>query len=465
LYVTKELFEIFRAHARSAADLLAVNNNRPLSLVESLGAPKLDSSDDDDYSNQHHHATGEGLDSVHENVDSGGQVITPQSLTRSPSPPATTTPSTVDDEHCNTNCEKSDCDTDSTGSGCSDNDDETVSTAVVAIETKASSLNHSQLVACSFSSAEGIISSPFSTLGRCRRSDSKPFPLNAEQEENPIPIRPLSQAKSRSSSTPVPFTGSSGGANGKEDDGSDRLLLIEPSATSVRHQTIRQPHQRRKSAANYNYYRRQRNNQTGNGREILGQESSVALIPFDLPRTPAVDPEQVDAASLKTSSLLFPTTRQRGRSVCIGERLRQQQQLLQPRSTTQSQTPAHEANDSWEHRRLDKMRAVLEAYVCFRPDVGYVQGMSCLASMLAGTGPQMTAYDMFVCLSNLLHRPLLRTFYSMKPLAIQPYLLVHKSMIAAHLPALAAQLTELGLEPDMYLYEWVCFVCIQCKFD
>lgn len=53
---------------------------------------------------------------------------------------------------------------------------------------------------------------------------------------------------------------------------------------------------------------------------------------------------------------------------------------------------------------------MLEAYVSYRPDIGYVQGMSFLASMLLLV---MDTFDSFKCLANLLNRPLLMGFFRM----------------------------------------------------
>lgn len=58
----------------------------------------------------------------------------------------------------------------------------------------------------------------------------------------------------------------------------------------------------------------------------------------------------------------------------------------------------------------DSLRSILEAYVCYRPDVGYVQGMSFMASMLL---LNMDVVDAFICLANLLNRPVHLAFYRM----------------------------------------------------
>ncbi len=56
------------------------------------------------------------------------------------------------------------------------------------------------------------------------------------------------------------------------------------------------------------------------------------------------------------------------------------------------------------------LRNVLEAYTLYRPDVGYVQGMSYIAALLL---LYMDAEDAFVALCNLLNRSLHYCFYRM----------------------------------------------------
>jgi len=51
---------------------------------------------------------------------------------------------------------------------------------------------------------------------------------------------------------------------------------------------------------------------------------------------------------------------------------------------------------------------VLEAYTCYRPDVGYVQGMSYIAAMLL---LNLNEYEAFVAFANLLNNPCYMAFF------------------------------------------------------
>ena len=56
----------------------------------------------------------------------------------------------------------------------------------------------------------------------------------------------------------------------------------------------------------------------------------------------------------------------------------------------------------------DILHCLLGAYVCYRPDVGYVQGMSFIAAVLI---LNLEAPDAFVCFANLLNRPCHMAFF------------------------------------------------------
>lgn len=58
----------------------------------------------------------------------------------------------------------------------------------------------------------------------------------------------------------------------------------------------------------------------------------------------------------------------------------------------------------------DILHCLLGAYVCYRPDVGYVQGMSFIAAILI---LNLEAADAFICFSNLLNRPCHMAFFSL----------------------------------------------------
>eukprot|EP01113_Clastostelium_recurvatum_P041754 TRINITY_DN6686_c0_g1_i2.p1 TRINITY_DN6686_c0_g1~~TRINITY_DN6686_c0_g1_i2.p1 ORF type:complete len:297 (+),score=73.68 TRINITY_DN6686_c0_g1_i2:541-1431(+) len=133
--------------------------------------------------------------------------------------------------------------------------------------------------------------------------------------------------------------------------------------------------------------------------QALGREGSVQLIHLDLPRT-------------------FPML-----------------------SIFQKGGPCHQ-----------NLANVLEAYACYRPDVGYVQGMSYVAAVLL---LNLDEYEAFVGLSNLLNNPCYMGFFQMNMIEINKYMRVMDLLIKDNLPKLHRHLTSLGVEPNIYMIDWV----------
>ncbi|KYQ91551.1 RabGAP/TBC domain-containing protein [Tieghemostelium lacteum] len=131
----------------------------------------------------------------------------------------------------------------------------------------------------------------------------------------------------------------------------------------------------------------------------LGREGSVSLIHLDLPRT-------------------FPML-----------------------SIFQQEGPLHQS-----------LANVLEAYVCYRPDVGYVQGMSYLGALFLLILDEFTS---FVCLSNLLNNPCYMSFYTMNLQAMEVYMKAMDSLMQQHLPKVHRHLKDMGIQPDVFMIDWV----------
>lgn len=102
---------------------------------------------------------------------------------------------------------------------------------------------------------------------------------------------------------------------------------------------------------------------------------------------------------------------------------------------------------------------ILEAYTFFRPDIGYVQGMSFLAAMLLLYLPP---YPAFVGLCNLLNSPSVLGLYRMELGAIQCRAAVFQRLCAAQLPRVARCIQTAGLKPEMFLLEWFMTIFAKC---
>lgn len=94
---------------------------------------------------------------------------------------------------------------------------------------------------------------------------------------------------------------------------------------------------------------------------------------------------------------------------------------------------------------------VLGAYACYRPDVGYVQGMSFLAAVLL---LNMEASDAFILLANLLNLTSYLAFFRVDHALMQPYFDTFTALLLEHLPRVYDHFTKLEFSPEYYLIEW-----------
>lgn len=108
---------------------------------------------------------------------------------------------------------------------------------------------------------------------------------------------------------------------------------------------------------------------------------------------------------------------------------------------------------------FEPLLSVLQAYVCYRPDVGYVQGMSYLASMLI---LNMEPFDAFVGFANILHQPVYFRFFCMDETHLRNLLKVFDSFFAIKLKDLHSHFSDIGVTSDMFLYEWLLTIYGRC---
>ncbi|XP_039299705.1 TBC1 domain family member 14 isoform X2 [Nilaparvata lugens] len=100
----------------------------------------------------------------------------------------------------------------------------------------------------------------------------------------------------------------------------------------------------------------------------------------------------------------------------------------------------------------DMLHCLLGAYVCYRPDVGYVQGMSFLAAVLI---LNMDVADAFVCFANLLNRPCHMAFFSLNQSLMQAYYAAYNDLLCENLPQIYMHFKDSSLTPDLYLLDWI----------
>jgi len=102
---------------------------------------------------------------------------------------------------------------------------------------------------------------------------------------------------------------------------------------------------------------------------------------------------------------------------------------------------------------------VLGAYVCYRPDIGYVQGMSFIAAILI---LNLDEAEAFIVFANLVNWPCLAAFYSVEQTVMERYYNTFSTHLSSNLPSLASHFSRLGLRPDLYILDWWMTLFSKC---
>ncbi|XP_031695696.1 TBC1 domain family member 12-like [Anarrhichthys ocellatus] len=100
----------------------------------------------------------------------------------------------------------------------------------------------------------------------------------------------------------------------------------------------------------------------------------------------------------------------------------------------------------------DLLQSILGAYTCYKPDVGYVQGMSSMAAMLI---LNMDEVQVFISFSNLINRPCQLAFYRGDHQLMLRYFGTFQVFFQETLPRLFLHFQSSGVTPDLYLMDWI----------
>eukprot|EP01028_Stygiella_incarcerata_P014390 TRINITY_DN947_c0_g3_i1.p1 TRINITY_DN947_c0_g3~~TRINITY_DN947_c0_g3_i1.p1 ORF type:complete len:598 (+),score=145.12 TRINITY_DN947_c0_g3_i1:97-1890(+) len=98
----------------------------------------------------------------------------------------------------------------------------------------------------------------------------------------------------------------------------------------------------------------------------------------------------------------------------------------------------------------DSMKEILGAFAQFRPDLGYIQGMSYISGILL---LHMSPFKSFRALVHLLHRPFIFHTYSNDGYVSQ-YITLLTKMLEENLPDLAKHFRRVGLTLDQVWFPW-----------
>ncbi|XP_062863839.1 uncharacterized protein tbc1d12a [Trichomycterus rosablanca] len=100
----------------------------------------------------------------------------------------------------------------------------------------------------------------------------------------------------------------------------------------------------------------------------------------------------------------------------------------------------------------DLLHSVLGAYTCYRPDVGYVQGMSFIAAVLI---LNLEEADAFIAFANLLNKPCQMAFFRVDHDVMLKYFAAFEVFFEENLPRLFQHFQNHSLTPDFYLIDWI----------
>ncbi|XP_061664562.1 TBC1 domain family member 14 isoform X2 [Syngnathoides biaculeatus] len=98
----------------------------------------------------------------------------------------------------------------------------------------------------------------------------------------------------------------------------------------------------------------------------------------------------------------------------------------------------------------DVLHSILGAYTCYRPDVGYVQGMSFIAAVLI---LNLDTADAFIAFANLLNKPCQMAFFRVDHSLMLTYFAAFEVFFEENLPKLFAHFKKNNLTPDIYLID------------
>ncbi|XP_026810989.1 TBC1 domain family member 12-like [Rhopalosiphum maidis] len=101
---------------------------------------------------------------------------------------------------------------------------------------------------------------------------------------------------------------------------------------------------------------------------------------------------------------------------------------------------------------FDVLKRILSAYVCLRPDIGYIQGMCFIAAILL---LNMEELEAFICLVNLMESPCLNAFYTVNQRLMTSYFTTYNDLLKHNLNKLNTHFNLIGLTSEMYLVDWI----------
>ena len=100
----------------------------------------------------------------------------------------------------------------------------------------------------------------------------------------------------------------------------------------------------------------------------------------------------------------------------------------------------------------DDLKKLLMSYAFYRPDVGYIQGMSYIAAVLL---LYMDVHSAFSCFANLLSSHFYFDFFRLDPQKINGHLSVYDALFHETIPKLFVHFQNEEILSEMYMIDWL----------
>jgi TBC1 domain family member 14 len=123
-------------------------------------------------------------------------------------------------------------------------------------------------------------------------------------------------------------------------------------------------------------------------------------------------------------------------------------------ATIQHDIPRTHANESRFHDGGPMnlaLESILQTYACYRPDIGYVQGMSYIAAMCVN---YLDEYQAFATFANLLNRHVNFSLFLLAPEIVKAFSLTFDHLFQRALPQLYRHLLSESVSSEIFLLDW-----------
>lgn len=97
------------------------------------------------------------------------------------------------------------------------------------------------------------------------------------------------------------------------------------------------------------------------------------------------------------------------------------------------------------------LASILETYACYRPDVGYIQGMNYIAAMCVH---YFDEYQAFCVFANLINRQIHFNLFTLDPDVLKSFSLTFDHFFQRHLPQLYLHLLAESISSEIFLLDW-----------